>query len=617
MRRCRIGFQTLVVGILLLSLVGVASAIPPEATPDRPHESPTADDNLTVESTASSPTVSAQSDSNTPTQVFEKTFSTNTDEVPNDLLRTTDGNYVFMGAGVNPDSSFDAGISKVAPGGKLIWSNTIENSANQSFYGGKQTADGGFVIGGYTEGTDTDSGWLVKLDSNGHKEWTRTFTYGQGGSFNDAVETTGGEFLFAGEFEASDGTDDAEVLKTTSDGTIKWNFSYAHSDHDRSQDFFAIAAGSTDRYHLAGQEYNDGNWDALAVEINSVGEEQFSSTYGHDNLDDWFTDVAIDSDGDPYYSGLRNGIYDEPADVYDFGDAWIYHDGFSDWSQTVSNDDANIFSSIDVYDDTVVVSGWSTPTDSNTSEGLAAAFDTDGIQEWTLTTTDSYSQGLEAVVATDTGAFFAELTIGSEGAAENITLAEYTTQPLLSTSVSTTEIERGAETNLTLTVTNSSTGLPVADATISNTELEISTTTNESGIASIAIDHDTEGNYSIQVTHPEYYDTSTTVRVIESTPVELTNVELSGEPVTNESGTYTLTFHVKNISADGHPDAFTVRLPSSVQLDGVESVTVGDTNTQPSYATTGNKITFEINPDSGVENQQRSVEVNLQLSSAE
>ena len=87
--------------------------------------------------------------------------------------------------------------------------------------------------------------------------------------------------------------------------------------------------------------------------------------------------------------------------------------------------------------------------------------------------------------------------------------------------------------------------------------------------------------------------------------------------MTNESETHTLTFDVKNISADGHSDKFTVRLPSSVRLEGVESVTIVDTNGQPSYATVDNKITFDINPDSGVENQQRSVEVNLQLSSAE
>lgn len=612
----RIGFQVLVVGILALSLVGVASAIPPEATPDRLHEPTTTDTNHTSGSTASGPGISVQSDSNTPNQVFETTFTADSDDVPNDLLRTQDGNYVFMGASSKADDSFDAGITKVTPSGEIIWSNVIENSNNQSFYGGTQTSDGGFIIAGYTE-QNTAAGWLVKLDSNGEREWTNAFTYGDGGALNDAVETESGEYLFAGEYEASDGTDDAEVVKTTSDGTIKWNFSYAHYDYDASQDFFGIAAGQDDTYYLAGEEYNDGNWDALAVQINSVGEELSSRTYGHDNLDDWFTDVTVDSDGDPYYSGFRNGIYDESAEVYNFGDAWVYHDGFGDWSQTVSTDDGNIFDSINAHNGSVVASGWATQTDSDTSDGIAASYDLVGTEQWQLTTTDSYSQGLEATVATDSGAYFTEIIIASDGAPENIRFSEYTSQPLLSASLSATNAERATETNLTVSVTNSSTGLPVEGASVRNDQLGIAATTNESGIASLEVDQDTAGNYSIQINHPDYYDTAAELRVIEPTPVEIRNVDFSGGPVTNESDNYTLSFDVANISADGDPDEFTVTLPESVDLEGVDSVTATDSNRQPSYGTIDNRITFDVNRTGEPENQHLSLEVDLRLSPSE
>jgi len=609
----RISLQVLVLGVLALSLVGVASAIPPEATPDRPHEPTTTDTNHTIDSKASSPGIRAQSGSNAPNQVFEKTFFASSDDVPNDLLRTQDGNYVFMGADSNADGSFDAGITKVTPSGEIIWSKVIENSNNQSFYGGAQTSDGGFIIAGYTE-QNTDAGWLVKLDSNGKQEWTNAFTYGDGGTLNDAVETESGEYLFAGEYEASDGTDDAEVVKTTSDGTIKWNFSYAHYDYDASQDFFGIAAGQDGAYYVAGQEYHDGNWDALAVEINSVGEEVSSRTYGHNNLDDWFTEVAVDSDSYPYYAGLRNGIYNDSAEVYDFGDAWVYHDGFGDWSQTASIDDANVFRSISVQDGSVVASGRSVSADTSTSDGLAAAYDLSGTEQWRLITTDSYSQDLGTTVATDSGAYFAAVEIASEGGAENITLSEYTTQPLLSTSISATEVERATSTNLTLTVTNSSTGLPAAGVTVSNQQLGVSTTTNQSGIASFEVDHGAVGNYSLQVSHPDYYDTQTGLRVVESTPVELSNVSFSGGPVTKETDSHTLSFDVANLSADGDPDEFTVTLPGTVDLDSVESVTVTDTNLQPSYDTNDNKITFEVNREAEIEIQQLSLKVELRLS---
>ena len=385
MNRVRVAILA-VFTLLAISTVGGAAAISPDATPQAPGGSNQAKNSTQSIPTTQSGMVETQSTGDLPNKIFEQTYGTATDDIANDLIKTEDGNFVIVGADTRTDGDFKAAIAKLTPTGEVVWDRTIESETNQSFYSGKQTSDGGFILAGYRRQDAQDAGLAAKLDSEGRKEWSRAFTYGQGGTFEGAAETSDGEFLFAGSIETTDGDDDAEVVKTTADGTIKWNFSYSHRYSSASQSFYGIAAGESGTYYLAGEEYDKGNWDAMSMEINSVGEEQISDIYGHDQLDDWFSDVAVTVGDGPYYAGLRNGIWDESDNEYDFGDGWVYHDDLGSWSETKSQTDFNRFLRIDSSDRSVTAVGFTRTKDADYVEGYAASYSNEGVERWNLST---------------------------------------------------------------------------------------------------------------------------------------------------------------------------------------------------------------------------------------
>lgn len=78
--------------------------------------------------------------------------------------------------------------------GNIQWQNTIGGSADDQLYSVQQTADGGYIVGGYsysnisgdkTENSwnNTSDYWIVKTDASGNIQWQNTI----GGSGSDEL----------------------------------------------------------------------------------------------------------------------------------------------------------------------------------------------------------------------------------------------------------------------------------------------------------------------------------------------------------------------------------------------------------------------------------------------
>lgn len=417
------GFLTL----LTISLVGAAAIAPPSAAtqnPDSVLDQANTDAQHIMPSNA---TTSATASISPPAQLFERAYNTTSQVDIKDTLRTAGGDYVLFGAALR-NGSYNGTVLKLSPAGEVIWQQTFDANTTTFLYGGAQTADGGFVIAGSTERDTVDAGCVIKLDAEGEKEWSGSFTYGGGGRFYDAVETSDGEHLVAGVFETDDGDTNAEVLKLSDDGRHKWNSSYSDRTSAANQGFRGIDAGDGDSYHLAGYRYGDADVDALSIEINSVGETRGSSTYGSSQRNDWFFDVAVASDGEPYYTGIRNAVWNDSRDQYTVTDAWIYHDaGLSEgWSRTGSKNGYNRFSDIDTAGGRVVASGVTAPVNRTRGTGYAVAYYSNGIQQWTLTDTDGYEELFEGIAATENTTYIVGFRRTAEAGFES-TFSKYST----------------------------------------------------------------------------------------------------------------------------------------------------------------------------------------------
>ncbi|MCX6601257.1 MAG: hypothetical protein NT025_06815, partial [bacterium] len=117
------------------------------------------------------------------------------------VTQTADGGYILAGY----TTSFGAGLGgfwlvTTDSGGNRPWSRTFGGSYNEICYSVQQTADGGYILGGLTQpfGFGNDDFWLVKTNPYGDSLWSRTF----GGSYNDdcysVQQTADGGYILGG-----------------------------------------------------------------------------------------------------------------------------------------------------------------------------------------------------------------------------------------------------------------------------------------------------------------------------------------------------------------------------------------------------------------------------------
>jgi hypothetical protein len=120
---------------------------------------------------------------------WSKTYGGNYADSPNQILPLDDGGYLIVGRTESADGnvSFNHGgrdvwVTKIGPAGQLEWEKTYGGSGTESALGVNKTADGGFLIAGYSNSNDQDvsgrhgtkyDGWIFKINSAGNIVWQR------------------------------------------------------------------------------------------------------------------------------------------------------------------------------------------------------------------------------------------------------------------------------------------------------------------------------------------------------------------------------------------------------------------------------------------------------------
>ena len=116
-------------------------------------------------------------------------------------------------------------------GGKLLlptptgWTRTFGGEYNDYGYSVQQTIDGGYIIAGETEiersGEVSPDVWLIKIDGNGTKVWDKTFGGTNLESSRSVQQTADGGYIITGYTMSDAGDADALLIKTNSEGKLK------------------------------------------------------------------------------------------------------------------------------------------------------------------------------------------------------------------------------------------------------------------------------------------------------------------------------------------------------------------------------------------------------------
>jgi len=201
------------------------------------------------------------------------------------VQQTNDGGYII--AGQTPAfgaGGFDAYLVKLNSSGNISWTKTYGGTGIEIGLAVDQTADGGYILAGEigTYGAGAGDFYLAKTDSIGNITWTKA--YGRPGS-EAAVsvkQTTDGGYIIAGTSENTLGPlgPDMCLIKTNSVGDTLWAKLYGGSMIDECYEVIQTTDGG---YIMVGKSFSfstSGDYDVYVVKVNSLGNVQWSKTYG-------------------------------------------------------------------------------------------------------------------------------------------------------------------------------------------------------------------------------------------------------------------------------------------------------------------------------------------------
>jgi hypothetical protein len=237
--------------------------------------------------------------------------------------QTTDGGFIMGGLASVTKTNVDFLAIKTNALGDTLWTKTYGGIGDEESYAMQQTADGGYIF----IGIDSSSGignynvFALKTDANGDTLWTKSYG-GSNYDFGQAVQQTadGGYIIagYTGSFSAG-GDPDIYLLKITANGNLTWSKTYGGIYGDKA---WAVKQTADGGYIIAGNTSSfgvtpDGNTnDLYLLKTDAVGTLTWSKTYGKDG-DDWGYGVVQTYDGGYAVTGLSSkGSSDMGSEVF-------------------------------------------------------------------------------------------------------------------------------------------------------------------------------------------------------------------------------------------------------------------------------------------------------------
>jgi hypothetical protein len=202
---------------------------------------------------------------------YTQTFGGTGDDNAWSVCQTADGGYIITGY---TESFFEGGrnvyLIKTDPATELVWQKTFDRSNDDVGYFVQQTQDGGYIIAGYTSdycpylGQSQYDMYLIKTDANADLQWANTYP-GSGDlcSGDDigyfAQQTADGGYIIAGETQSyGSGSADIYLVKTDPNGKKLWHKAIGATAQDYAM---AVQQTTDDGFIVAGTTYSPASMD--------------------------------------------------------------------------------------------------------------------------------------------------------------------------------------------------------------------------------------------------------------------------------------------------------------------------------------------------------------------
>jgi uncharacterized delta-60 repeat protein len=360
------------------------------------------------------------------------------------------GSTYSFGAG-----NFDFWVLKLNADGTVAWQKTYGGASADWGNYIQQTADGGYIVAGYTDsfGAGASDLWILKLNADGTIAWQKTYGGTGADSANAVQQTADGGYIVAGYTNSfGEGRGDFWILKLNADGTIAWQKTYGTAGYEFG---FSIQQTSDGGYIVAGNTDSSvtGNYDFWILKLNVDGTAAWQKTYGGTGADS-ANAVQQTADGGYIITGY----------TYSFGagggDFWILKlnaDGTVAWQKAYGGtDNEEAYSIRQTTDSGYIVAGYTDSFDAGGGDFWVMKLDSNG------NITGCSAEGTSNAVVNDTGA----AGVNSGAASPDTIVAPTDTNAIpADTSFAPTQVCSYTPPQYTLTITKAGTGTGTVTAT--------------------------------------------------------------------------------------------------------------------------------------------------------
>ncbi|MEH7442057.1 S8 family serine peptidase [Bacillus sp. JJ1122] len=231
-------------------------------------------------------------------------------EGANSLIATLDGNLIFAG---NKEGEMGgenmAYVVKLDTNGHVLWDKTYDSQTSITSDRIIQTKDGCYIIAGDIMSNDPwrkEEFFLIKIDSLGNEIWRKSMGTEARDYLYDLIENESGEILVTGEHYTLEwkGWEIEEshrgyLAKFTHDGQLVWEKTIDNGGNNMLHEFIKTPDG---HYSVVGSIQNEENYDIHVIKVDENGEILKQVSFGGIGYDR-ATSVAKSTNGGYYIFG--------------------------------------------------------------------------------------------------------------------------------------------------------------------------------------------------------------------------------------------------------------------------------------------------------------------------
>ncbi len=313
-----------------------------------------------------------------------------------------DGGYIIAGeidSAINDNS--DIYLLKVDSNGNKEWDKTFGTNYDDYSCLVQTTKDFGYLIAGRVWGFLTpNDAWLIKTNSTGEMEWNKMYNDFHPSWIGEyASETNDGGFIIVGDTLPTSNYGDIVLTKTDSHGNKEWRQIFSISGDGGAN---SIKVTNDGGYVILAQTDMGGPFDdVLLIKTDEYGTVTWTKTFGGLVVDDRGSSVQQTTDGGYVFVGYT-GNRDSCYDVYLVKTS---ANGDLDWYRTFGGSDYDWGYSVQECDDGgYIVLGQTKSYGAGEGDVYLIKTDSNGIMEWDRTIGGSLQdEGHQILKTSDSG----------------------------------------------------------------------------------------------------------------------------------------------------------------------------------------------------------------------